>query len=50
MLPGAVYRDPEFSWRYAVAPAAVGFLSSSALGPEYRGNLFVGPRSLAPIL
>src|SRR5207248_9756005 len=23
MLPGAHYKDPEFSWRYAVAPAGL---------------------------
>jgi glucose/arabinose dehydrogenase len=42
MLPGAHYRDPEFSWRYDVPPAAVGFVAGSALGPEYEGNLFLG--------
>lgn len=42
MLPGAHYGDPVFSWKYAVAPAALGFLSSRALGPQYEGDLFVG--------
>jgi glucose/arabinose dehydrogenase len=42
MLPGAHYRDPVFSWKYAVAPAGIGFLSSRALGPQYQGDLFVG--------
>ena len=42
MLPGAHYRDPEFSWRFAVAPAGLGFLNGRALGPQYDGNLFVG--------
>jgi glucose/arabinose dehydrogenase len=42
MLPGAHYDDPEFSWRLAVAPAAIGFLSGRALGPQYDGDLFVG--------
>lgn len=42
MLPGAKYVDPRLSWRYAVAPAAIGFLNSSALGREYEGDLFVG--------
>jgi aldose sugar dehydrogenase len=41
-LPGAHYSDPEFSWKYVLAPAAIGFLDSSALGPQYRGDLFVG--------
>lgn len=42
MLPGATYSDPEFSWKFAVPPAGIGFLSSSALGPQYRNDLFVG--------
>src|SRR5262249_42566152 len=40
--PGAHYRDPAFSWKYAVAPAAIGFLDSRALGRKYEGDLFVG--------
>jgi glucose/arabinose dehydrogenase len=42
MLPGAHYNDPKFSWRYAVAPAAIGFLESRALGLRYENDLFVG--------
>ena len=42
MIPGAHYSDPEFSWKFAVAPAAIGFLNSRALGPQYAGDLFVG--------
>jgi glucose/arabinose dehydrogenase len=42
MLPGAHYSDPEFSWKFEIAPAGVGFLNSRALGPQYRGDLFVG--------
>jgi len=42
MLPGAHYRDPQFSWKWAVAPAGIGFLSSRALGPQYENDLFVG--------
>jgi glucose/arabinose dehydrogenase len=42
MLPGAHYRDPEFSWKFAVAPAAIGFVRNRALGPQYEGDLFVG--------
>ena len=42
MLPGASYTDPEFSWRYAVAPSPLGFLRGRALGPEYEGDMFVG--------
>jgi glucose/arabinose dehydrogenase len=42
MLPGSHYDDPEFSWKFAVAPAGIGFLEGSALGPQYQGDLFVG--------
>lgn len=42
MVPGAHYSDPEFSWKYVLAPAGIGFLGSRALGPQYRGDLFVG--------
>lgn len=36
------YSDPEFSWKFEVAPAGIGFLNSRALGPQYRGDLFTG--------
>jgi glucose/arabinose dehydrogenase len=42
MIAGAHYSDPEFSWKYAVAPAGIGFLKGSGLGPQYAGDLFVG--------
>jgi glucose/arabinose dehydrogenase len=42
MLPGSHYRDPQFSWRYAVAPAALGFVRGPGLGAAYAGDLFVG--------
>jgi hypothetical protein len=41
-LPGSTYSDPEFSWKFAVPPAGIGFLSSSSLGPQYRNDLFAG--------
>jgi glucose/arabinose dehydrogenase len=41
-IPGSHYSDPEFSWKFAVAPAGIGFLNSTALGPQYRGDLFLG--------
>jgi len=40
VLPGSHYEDPEFAWRWAVAPAAIGFAGKS-LG-THAGNLFVG--------
>jgi aldose sugar dehydrogenase len=42
MLPGARYSDPEFSWKWEVAPGGIGFLGSRALGPQFEGDLFVG--------
>jgi aldose sugar dehydrogenase len=42
MLPGARYSDPEFSWKWEVAPGGIGFLNSRALGPQFAGDLFVG--------
>jgi len=42
MLPGAHYSDPEFSWKFEVSPAGIGFLNSRALRPQYEGDLFVG--------
>jgi uncharacterized repeat protein (TIGR01451 family) len=42
MIPGAQYVDPEFSWKYALAPSPIGFLQGRGLGPEFEGDLFVG--------
>jgi glucose/arabinose dehydrogenase len=41
-LPGSRYRDPAFSWEFAIAPAAIGFHEGDALGEEYNGDLFMG--------
>jgi hypothetical protein len=40
--PVSHYSDPEFSWKYEVAPAALGFISSRALGNQYQGDMIVG--------
>jgi aldose sugar dehydrogenase len=40
-LPGSHYSAPEMSWKFEVAPGGIGFLSSRALGSQYRGDLFV---------
>src|SRR5262249_38551408 len=40
-LPGSHYEDPEFSWRWAVAPAGIRF-AGRGLGPQHAGDLFVG--------
>jgi uncharacterized repeat protein (TIGR01451 family) len=42
MLPGAQYIDPEFSWKYALAPSPIGFVKGRGLGPQFEGDLFVG--------
>src|SRR5215211_7519616 len=42
VIPGSHYSDPEFSWKFAVPPAGIGFLASRALGPQYEHDLFVG--------
>jgi len=42
MLTGAVYHDPEFSWKFAVAPGAVGFINGPGLGLQYEGDMLVG--------
>ena len=41
MLPGAHYSSPEFSWRFEVAPGAIGFVVGRGLGPQFEGDLFV---------
>ena len=41
VLPGSHYDEPEFSWRWAVAPAACGF-AGNGLGAQHANNLFVG--------
>lgn len=42
LLPGAHYNDPQFAWKWAVAPAGIGFMSGPGMGPNYRDDLFVG--------
>jgi aldose sugar dehydrogenase len=42
MLPGAHYSDPVLSWRWEVAPGAIGFVNGRALGPQFDGDLFMG--------
>jgi glucose/arabinose dehydrogenase len=42
MIPGAQYVDPEFSWKYAVAPSPIGFVKGRGLGPDYESDLLVG--------
>lgn len=41
MLPGSHFSSPEFSWKFEVAPAAVGFVPGRELGPQFEGDLFM---------
>ena len=40
-LKGSHYENPEFSWKWAVAPAAIGF-AGTGLGSQHKNDLFVG--------
>jgi glucose/arabinose dehydrogenase len=44
-IPGATYTDPVFSWKYCIAPNAIGFVNGNGLGAKYNGNLIVGSAS-----
>jgi aldose sugar dehydrogenase len=48
-LPGSHYSQPEFSWKYVVAPGGIGFLRTQALGARYQGDLFVGSAVPEPL-
>ncbi len=50
VLPGSHFSDPEFSWKYVVAPAAIGFMAGRGLGPQFEGDLFVGFAVPDPVL
>lgn len=40
--PVSHYSDPEFSWKFEVAPAGIGFVNSRSLGRDYQGDMIVG--------
>jgi len=42
MLPGAVYVEPDLSWKYEIGPSGTTFVEGDALGPEYEGTLWIG--------
>jgi len=48
-VPGSHYADPQFSWKFALAPAGIGFSSSRQLGPQFLGDLFVGFATPSPL-
>ncbi len=41
-LTGSKYVDPDFSWKYEVAPGGLGFMTSANLGTQYEDDLFMG--------
>ena len=41
-LPGSQFVDPILSWRFVVAPAALGFVKGRGLGPSFEGDLIMG--------
>ncbi|MGH7958886.1 MAG: CHRD domain-containing protein, partial [Opitutaceae bacterium] len=40
--PVSHYSDPEYSWKFEVAPAGLGFINSRELGPQYEHDMIVG--------
>ncbi len=49
VLPGSHYSDPEFAWKWATPPAAIGFVRGRGLGPQFQGDLFVGAATPATV-
>jgi glucose/arabinose dehydrogenase len=47
-VPASHYRDPEFSWKFVVPPAALGFIDGPGLGELYDGDLIVGSAVARP--
>jgi len=47
-VPGSHPRDPEFSWKYVVPPAGLGFVDGTGLGAQYDGDLIVGSAVARP--
>jgi len=41
-VPGSRYKDPLMSWKFPVAPAGIGFVHTSALGPDFADTLIMG--------
>ena len=42
VIPGSHYSAPEFTWKFEVAPGAIGFVRGRGLGPQYENDLFMG--------
>jgi glucose/arabinose dehydrogenase len=43
------YCDPEFVWSETVAPTAITFLDSNALGSQYQNDMFVADLKVGPV-
>jgi glucose/arabinose dehydrogenase len=41
VLRGSHFSDPEFSWKFEVAPGAIGFVAGRGLGSQFEGSLFM---------
>lgn len=48
VLPESHFSDPEFSWKYVVPPAAIGFVEGTGLGQAHAGTLWVGAADVLP--
>ncbi len=48
-IPGSHYSDPEFSWKWATPPGGIGFVRGTGLGPQFKGDLFVGAATPATV-
>jgi glucose/arabinose dehydrogenase len=42
LLPGARYSEPEFSWKFVIAPGGLGFMNGAGIGPQFSGDMFLG--------
>jgi glucose/arabinose dehydrogenase len=47
VLPGSRYTEPQFSWKFALAPAPAGFVRGRGLGPAFENDLLVGASTTA---
>jgi glucose/arabinose dehydrogenase len=41
-LPGSVYVDPDFSWKFEAGPAGTTFVAGNGLGDHNDGTLWIG--------
>lgn len=48
ILPESHFSDPEFSWKFVVPPAGIGFVNGRGLGRAHEGTLWIGAADLTP--